>query len=99
MLDDSFRYKRGLSLGVVCLVVSDFLALAELGSCEQSLWQPLAIVFDDLVGSLENRLSRAIVLFEFYGLCAGKIMLKSENDIEVRTSKGIDALVDIADDT
>jgi hypothetical protein len=57
------------------------------------------VISDHLVRGFEDRLSRAVVLFELYDLRAGKVVLKPENDVEVGPSKRIDALVDVTNNT
>ena len=65
--------------------------------CIQILFQPVAVVADNAVGTVQDRCSRTVVLIQHDGLRAREILLKVQDDIDIGPAPGIDGLVRVAD--
>ena len=96
MLYNPVGHKRSLAFGVVGLVITNLFALTQFRRGVERLGHPPSIALDYLVGRFEDRLSRAIILFELYDLRPDEVVLKPKDDVEVGPSERIDALIDIA---
>ena len=87
MFSNGCGYKRSFTFRIVSLVVADLLTGPQSLRRKQRFWQSLAIAFDDLVCGIQDRLGRSIVLFQLDDLRSDKVVLKAEDDIEVRASE------------
>src|SRR4030095_6426204 len=95
MLHKPVGDKRSLAFRVIRLVIADLFALSKFRRGVERFGHPPLIALNYLVGRFQDRLSRSIVLFEFYYLCPHEVVLKPEDDIEIGSSERINALVDI----
>src|SRR6185436_2405154 len=84
------RYERGFALTIVGLVVADLVTGAQFGAGVEGLRQPFDVPLDHAIGSVEYGLSRAIVLLQFDDFGASKVVLKPQDDVEVRAAPTID---------
>ena len=88
--------ERGLFLLVVGLVDDDRVPLPLLGP--EVLVLALGVVGDDLLGAVEDRLGRAVVLLQLDDGCLCVVLLEVEDVADVGGAPGVDRLVRVADD-
>ena len=74
----------------------ELLALGTLG--EERLGMPALVVRDQLVRRFEDRLRRAVVLFELEDRRAGEVFLEAQDHAVVAAAPRVDRLVVVADD-
>ena len=85
-------------LGVLVLELADADGVAALLVGPEVLAHPLAVVRDDRVGGVEDRLRRAVVLLELDHRRVGEVVLEVEDVADVGMPEGIDRLIVVADD-
>ena len=85
-----------LGVLVIELTQADRIALAELAP--QTLGAAAAVVGDDGVGGVEDRLRRAVVLLELDDAGVREVLLELEDVADLGTAEAVDRLVGVADD-
>ncbi len=80
---------------VVELADVDRISLAELGP--ELLLLASAVIGDDRVRRIENRLRRAVVLLELDDLGIGELLLEAEDVVDIGAAKAVDRLIRVAD--
>ncbi len=77
-----------------CFIDAQRLAMASIGA--QILAQPIAVMRNQRIGSVENVGVRTVILFQLDQILRGKLALESQHVGDLGAAKGIDALVIVA---